>query len=99
MKGFVLDPLAEEDLKEAATYYEAKVSGLGDDFLDEVFALIERLVAFPESGSRKTKIVRVARVRRFPYDVIYKIDKELDQIFVLAISDQRRKPGLWKKRL
>jgi toxin ParE1/3/4 len=99
MNGFVLDPLAEEDLKEAANHYEAQVSGLGDDFLDEVFALIDRLVSFPESGSRKTKVVRVARVRRFPYDVLYKIDTDLDRIFVLAISDQRRKPGLWKKRL
>jgi len=66
MKGFVLDPLAEEDLTEAANYYESQVSGLGEDFLDEVFTLIDRLVSFPESGSRKTKIVRVARVRRFP---------------------------------
>lgn len=99
MRGFVLDPLAEEDLKEAANHYETQVTGLGDDFLDEVFAVIQRLIAFPESGSRKTKIVRVARVRRFPYDVLYKIEKDLDRIFVLAISDQRRKPGWWKKRL
>ena len=99
MKGFVLDPFAEEDLKEAAHHYEAQVSGLGDDFLDEVFALIERLVSFPESDSRKTKTVRVARVRRFPYDVLYKIEKDLDRVFVLAIGDQRRKPGWWKTRL
>jgi len=99
MREFVLDPLEEEDLKEAASRYEAEVSGLGDDFTDEVYAVGERLVAFPESGSLKTKNVRVARVRRFPYDVFYTFEAGRDRIFILAISHQHRRPGLWKKRL
>lgn len=97
MRSFVLDPLAEEDLKEAASHYEDEVIGLGDDFLDRVYALIERLLVYPESGFLQTKNVRVARVSRFPYDVYYKVDP--DRIFVLAIMHQSREPGLWKKRL
>jgi hypothetical protein len=57
------------------------------------------LLIFPESGLRKTKIVRVARVKRFPYDIFYTVEHERDRLFVLAISHQHRKPGLWKKRL
>jgi plasmid stabilization system protein ParE len=97
MMGFILDPLAEEDLKDAARHYEDEASGLGDDFFDRVYALIERLTVYPESGFLQTKSVRVARVQRFPYDVFYKI--EHDRIFVLAVLHQRRKPGLWQSRL
>ncbi|HKH45034.1 MAG TPA: type II toxin-antitoxin system RelE/ParE family toxin [Thermoanaerobaculia bacterium] len=97
MMGFVLDPLAEEDLKDAARHYEEEVRGLGDDFLGRVYALIERLTIYPQSGLLQTKNVRVARVSRFPYDVYYKV--EPDSIFVLAVMHQSRKPGLWKKRL
>jgi plasmid stabilization system protein ParE len=99
MREFVLDPRAEEDLKEAASYYESQTQSLGDDFIDKVHALCERLVVFPQSGSLKTKNVRVARVHRFPYDVFYAVEASRDRIFVLAISHQHRKPGLWKSRL
>jgi hypothetical protein len=37
------------EIREAATFYEGKVSGLGVDFLDEVDAAIERILSFPEA--------------------------------------------------
>lgn len=82
---------------DAARHYEDEASGLGDDFFDQVYALIERLTVHPESGYLQTKNVRVARVTRFPYDVFYKV--EPDQIFILAVLHQKRRPGLWKNRL
>jgi plasmid stabilization system protein ParE len=97
MMGFILDPLAEEDLKDAARHYEDEVSGLGEEFLDRVYDVIERLTVFPQSGFLQTDNVRVARVSRFPYDVHYTI--EPDCIFVLAVMHQSRMPGIWKKRL
>jgi len=97
MMGFVLDPLAEEDLKDAARHYENEVNGLGADFLDRVYAAIERLTVYPQSGFLQTDNIRIARISRFPYDVHYRI--EPDRIFVLAVMHQSRKPGLWKRRL
>jgi len=36
-------------IREAASFYEGRVSGLGSDFLDEVDAAVERILGFPEA--------------------------------------------------
>lgn len=37
------------EIREAATFYEGRVSGLGADFLDEVDAAVGRILEFPEA--------------------------------------------------
>jgi plasmid stabilization system protein ParE len=99
VKGVAFHALAGGDLDEAFEHYEGKVHGLGDRFVRAVYSLLERLVVYPESGPPVTSAVRVARVPGFPYDVFYRIEADRDRVFVIKISHQRRKPGLWKRRL
>jgi plasmid stabilization system protein ParE len=99
VKGVAFHALAGGDLDEAFEHYESQVPNLGNRFIRAVYALLERLVVYPESGSAVTHTVRVARVSGFPYDVFYRIEVDRDRIFVIKISHQRRKPGLWKRRL
>lgn len=42
------------EIREAAEFYENRVSGLGADFLDEVDAAIERILSFPEAWGKNT---------------------------------------------
>ena len=44
----VLEP-AQHELDEAISYYNSQVAGLGDAFLLEVVAAIERIRRFPEA--------------------------------------------------
>ena len=50
---FLTPALAE--IREAAEFYENRVSGLGADFLDEVDATIERILSFPEAWGHWAK--------------------------------------------
>lgn len=97
MKPVEYHPSALEELIQAAEYYESKVVGLGQRFLDE----IEHCVAdIAESPGRWPYFLLNARRRlldRFPYMLVY-LD-EMDRIYILATMHQKRRPGYWKKRL
>jgi plasmid stabilization system protein ParE len=95
-RGF-LDPRARRDLLEAALYYDRRVEGLGKDFFAEVQRVLERVLDHPESAPELRQGVRMARVSRFPYNVLYRMQG--DDLLVLAVSHQSRKPDHWESRL
>jgi len=41
--------------------------------------------------------VRLCRIRRFPFAVVYL--NEEDRISIVAVADQRRRPRYWIRRL
>ncbi len=47
MKDFEFLPEAEEEMNEAARFYEGRSEGLGEDFLAEVEHTVESMLAFP----------------------------------------------------
>ena len=57
---------AEADLAEARNWYEAKLAGLGDDFIKSADTFFERIGAFPELYAVVLKNVRRGKLRRFP---------------------------------
>lgn len=65
-------PDALDELRRNMAYYEGKQPGLGNDFLDEVEAVVAGIARSPNrypefrcSGRRK------ARLKRFPYTVYF----------------------------
>jgi plasmid stabilization system protein ParE len=66
-----LRPEAEEDLAEAATWYEAQLAGLGQQFLDEVLATLANLAEMPLMHAVIYRNTRRALMRRFPFGVFY----------------------------
>jgi hypothetical protein len=46
---FSFHPEAEVEFNEAIDYYEDKEQGLGYDFAIEVYATIQRIIAFPKA--------------------------------------------------
>lgn len=97
-----LDPEAEEELASAHARYEASVPGLGEELADAVGLLLIRIQEHPRAfpltaGVSRTLGVRRAVLGRFPFSVIF---LELpEEIRVLAIAHQRRRPGYWRSRL
>lgn len=91
-------PEAEEELSEAARWYESRRSGLGvepvmmvERALDEIR---EAPVARPlwQPGRPYRKFV----MRRFPYVVMYTARD--DEVEVVAIAHAKRRPGYWLDR-
>lgn len=97
MRELVFQAEAETELLESIHRYEQEKPGLGDEFLAEVRTLAARLLDYPGSGSPVFRDVRRARVRRFAYQLIYRVRP--DALIIVAVMHLRRKPGYWKNRL
>ncbi|HEC13399.1 MAG TPA: type II toxin-antitoxin system RelE/ParE family toxin [Acidiferrobacteraceae bacterium] len=90
-------PEARTEFLAAIEWYEEQQPNLGKQFAEEVFAAIDRIIAFPKSGSRLSPNTRRTLTRRFPYGVIYQ--SEIEDIHILAVTPLARRPGYWRERL
>jgi plasmid stabilization system protein ParE len=81
---------AEADLDDAFHWYEDRLPGLGEAFLQSVDACFARIKRHPEAFPEAHPCVRRASIRRFPYGIFYVIRD--DRIDVLAVYHARRRP-------
>lgn len=86
------------EIREAAEFYDNRVSGLGADFLDELDTAIERILSFPEAWGPLGETYRRCHLRRFPYLVIYSIQNR-DEILIISVFHQSREPRSWRQNL
>jgi plasmid stabilization system protein ParE len=93
----IVRPEAEDDLKEAFSWYEDKRKGLGYDFLLQVDAGINFINRYPEIHPIEYKGTRKYVIKRFPYKIIYFIEEE--KIIILAVIHGKRRPDLIKERI
>ena len=87
---------AQEDLRDAARYYEAEQSGLGRALINEVRRACRLIAEQPHASRRERGDIRVRTVQRFPYRVYYRVRGE--EILIIAIGHRRRRPGFWHTR-
>jgi len=85
--------LTKQELDDAIAYYEMELAGLGIKFKEEIKSSILRIKEHPEAWSIERGEVRKALLHRFPYKILYSIEK--DHILILAIAHQHRKPNYW----
>ena len=87
---------ALEELTAEAVYYEAKSKGLGTRFASEVEAATRIATEFPEMGAPFKYGTRRVFPKKFPFSVVYRI--EANEIIVLAVAPDARKPSYWRDR-
>jgi len=97
MKPIVFIKPAEQEMLEAAQYYERQSKGLGSSFLLEIQDAIDDIANSPETWPITRYDIRHRSIKRFPYRVLYRID--IDEIVVVAIMHLRRHPNYWLERL
>ena len=88
---------AEEELLEAAAYYESRVPTLGANFLDIIDAAVMEIGEHPQRWPEVEPGVRRRIVRRFPYTIIYTVGN--NEVCILAIMHHKQKPRYWVHRL
>lgn len=96
-----LDAAAEREVEEAYVYYEQRVPGLGERFLDHLTQAFEFVQSAPEAcvpvDGAFSPLLRSTRVRRFPFRVVF---AELpDRYRVFAVSHDRQEPNYWRERV
>jgi plasmid stabilization system protein ParE len=87
---------AERELYEAADFYDLASPELGLIFLDEIRHAIRKISESPESAPLIRSRIRKRRITKFPYSVIYSMHS--DEIRILAIAHQKRRPFYWRSR-
>ncbi|MCP5109155.1 MAG: type II toxin-antitoxin system RelE/ParE family toxin [bacterium] len=88
-----ISEFAQVELDDAVLYYELEQYGLGQRFKNAVRKTIDRIKKYPTSWPIERGEVRKCFVHKFPYKVLYSVQKE--NIVILAIAHQHRKPGYW----
>ena len=91
-------PEAQDDIEAAALWYEAQKAGLGERFVFEVDALIDRVRSHPLQFPVIEPPVRRGLLRRFPY-AVYFVAEDQGGGTVLAVLHQYRDPDIWRDRL
>jgi plasmid stabilization system protein ParE len=92
----IFSKYAQQELNDAARYYELEYEGLGRRFKEEVKKAAIRISEYPKAWSVERGDVRKCLLHRFPYKLLYSIEE--DHIFVIALAHQHRKPYYWIDR-
>jgi toxin ParE1/3/4 len=88
---------AEEELAEAARFYQARSPGLGERLLDDFAAAIAENQKSPGLWPVVEGDLRSRTLRRFPFSVYYRVEGE--QIRILVFKHHRQHPDYWRHRL
>lgn len=92
-----VEPAARAEIAEAVEWYiDVAGPAVADAFEREFNAVIQLLLRFPKIGSPGKRESRKLRLDGFPYTLHYRIDGE--SIRIVAVANQRRKPGYWRGR-
>jgi hypothetical protein len=85
---------AHQDTLDAYNYYEEKLTGLGDRFLDALQQRYKELSVNPTFFSYidedSLKILRDVKLEKFPFVVVYEIIK--NQVLVYAVHNTYKHP-------
>ena len=93
----VIVPAALAELHDAAAFYTASANlELGLAFLVEFEHGVNAILANPKVGAIFRGNRRRYLLRRFPYSIIYHVTS--DELRVIAVAHQRRRPGYWAGR-
>jgi plasmid stabilization system protein ParE len=89
-------PAARDELRQARLWYEERSPLSALAFEQEIVAAVARIAEAPlrypvaEHGTRRLVL------RRFPYNVFYRVGTE--EIVIVAVAHQKRRPGYWAVR-
>ena len=93
----VILPAALAELHDAAAFYTASANlELGLAFVAEFERGVNTVLENPKVGAVFRGTRRRYLLRRFPYSMIYQTKR--DEIRVIAVAHQRRRPGYWVGR-
>ncbi|MCO6455926.1 MAG: type II toxin-antitoxin system RelE/ParE family toxin [Pirellulaceae bacterium] len=83
-------PAANDELVEAARFYDSRVAGLGSDFLDEFDQAVGRIAESPERYAIVRGTIRRCVLTRFPYGIYFRVANR--ELRILVVRHHSRHP-------
>ncbi len=93
----VRHPDVSLELEAAALWYEERQAGLGEDFLGEYQATLQRILRAPNRWQKVWGDNRKLNFHRFPYAIVFNIQSEI--LYIKAVMHLHRRPFYWKSRI
>ncbi|WP_221029746.1 type II toxin-antitoxin system RelE/ParE family toxin [Actomonas aquatica] len=91
---FAAEALAE--FIAAGQFYNRRLSGLGDEFADEIEIGIRNILSAPHAWRCVEDDVRRYLIQRFPYGIYYTVTE--DCVDIWAVKHLHRDPDYWQER-
>lgn len=88
---------AEQEMLDAALFYELQSPGLGCDFLEKIDSAVCDIGAHPDRWPVVLYDIRRRLIHRFPYALLYRVDA--DEVVILATMHLHKRPDYWTNRL
>ncbi len=85
------------ELQDSCEFYNSKIRGLGDEFNNEVFELLDRIQDNPLLFPVKFEQIHEAVLYRFPFVVTYEIIEKT--IVVLSVFHTKQNPKKKTRKL
>jgi plasmid stabilization system protein ParE len=89
-------PEAFADLAHAYEWYESQSLGVGEAFLAAFEACVSLIERMPEAFPQVEGKVRKSLIRKFPYLVLFEVEKET--VDVIAVFHSMQNPKRWRGR-
>ena len=96
-KSIIL-PLAKEDIREAARWYNKQQEGLDKKFTAEVRERVHFIRQNPKASNIRYNSVRTTVLNVFPFMVHYTLDENNKTVIISAVLHTSRDPKLWDAR-
>ncbi len=84
---------AINELLDAWEWYEDRQIGLGDRFSIDIGKMVSEIEQHPERYSNKHGNYYEARIKSFPYLIVYRINKKQEKITIVSVFHTSRNPS------
>jgi toxin ParE1/3/4 len=91
--------LAAADVQAITRFYLRERLDLAVSFIEQLSRSVSLLVENPELGRPLQQGYRRVTLKRFPYTVVYRVDRDAGTIRIVSVAHQRRRPGTWATRV
>jgi len=98
MHKFIILPLARDDIREAARWYNKQSPGLGKKFTAEVRESVRFIRQNPTACNIRYDKVRTVVLKVFPFMIHYTIDEASKTVVISSVLHTSRDPKEWEKR-
>jgi plasmid stabilization system protein ParE len=88
---------AESEITESLQFYFEESSDAASDFMAELDEASELIGQQPTLYPVYYEDVRVKQLDRFPFSIYFSIGD--DDVYILSVAHNSRKPDFWKRRL
>lgn len=94
----IILPLAKQDIRNAATWYNSKKAGLGKRFTSEVRKVVKHLCQNPHVNAIRYGNTRCGLLATFPFMIHYTIADNEKELILSGIFHTAQSSEKWEKR-